>query len=189
MSLSIRASGRTAALLAAAAFSFTVAGPATEADGRLVAPGSECRGQQNVKAPEPRQEDAMRCLINFARDRAGAGELGAHRALERAAGRKAGDVKRCGLSHTACGHPADLYADRFGYTSGSFQWGENLAWERGKHGSARSILKAWLSSPPHRETMLRGSFDDLGLGLRRGGFAGHDNAAVWVLELGCRACT
>jgi uncharacterized protein YkwD len=135
------------------------------------------------------QEDAMLCLINYARGHAGAGGLDADGSLERAAGRKSGDVMRCGFSHTACGNPADLYANRYGYTSASsWQWGENLAWGDGDRGSAREILKAWLNSPPHRETMLRGSFEDAGIGLRRGRFSGRDEVGVWVLELGCHGC-
>jgi uncharacterized protein YkwD len=134
------------------------------------------------------QEDAMQCLINYARKQAAAGGVGSDRSLERAAGRKAGDVMDCGFSHTACGNPADLYAHRYGYTNGNWSWGENLAWGKGGHGSARSVLKSWLNSPPHRATMLRGSFDDLGLGLRRGKFGGRSNVAVWVLQLGCHGC-
>ena len=80
----------------------------------------------------------MRCLINFARNHSGAGDLGSSRPLERAAGQKAADVIRCGFSHTACGNPADLYARRYGYAgAGSWQWGENLAWGRGKRGTPR----------------------------------------------------
>jgi uncharacterized protein YkwD len=163
---------------------------ATQASAGLVAPRSECAGQANVHAPEHQQEKAMHCLINYARAHTGTGKVGSSHSLEQAAGQKSGDVMRCGFSHTACGKPADLYAQRYGYTSASsWQWGENLAWGRGKRGSARKILKAWLHSPPHRETMLRGSFDDAGIGLRRGGFNGHHNAAVWVLELGCHGCS
>ena len=75
---------------------------------------------------------------------------------------------RCGFSHTACGDPADLYARRYGYTSAS-ELGlgrEPRPVGRGKRGTARRVLKAWLNSPPHREAMLRGSFDDAGIGLR-----------------------
>ena len=169
-----------AAALIASAF---VATASAAAD--LVAPRSECAGQKNIKAPERLQEDAMRCLINYARRQAGAGTVSSNRSLEQASGHKAGDVINCGFSHTACGRPADLYARRFGYASGSWQWGENLGWGRGDSGSARDMLKAWLRSPPHHETMLHSSFDNLGIGLRRGRFAGHSNAAVWVLQLGC----
>jgi uncharacterized protein YkwD len=156
----------------------------------MVAPRSDCEGQTNAKAPESQQERAMRCLINHARAHTGAQSLGSSRSLERAAGQKSGDVMRCGFSHTACGRPADLYPRRFGYTAaGSWAWGENLAVGRGKRGSARKVLKAWLHSPPHREAMLRGSFDDAGIGLRRGRFSGHRDVAVWVLELGCHGCS
>ena len=110
------------------------------------------------------------------------------RALERAAGRKVGDLFDCGFSHTACGRSFDTYPKRFGYASGtSWKLGENLAWGRRDKGSARRVLKAWLRSPPHRATMLDGSFEDIGIGLRRGRFNGSSNAAVWVLEIGCEA--
>ena len=156
----------------------------------LLPPPSACNGQSNTGAAESQQEDAMRCLINHMRDNAGLGGLQANNSLERAAGRKVRDVFDCGFSHTACGNPADQWAKKFGYTSqtSSWQWGENLAWGAGKRGSARNVLQAWLNSPPHRATMMRGSFDDLGLGLRRGGFSGQGDAAVWVLQVGCRGC-
>ena len=159
------------------------------ADASLVAPKSKCDSQTDTKAPNKVQEKAMRCLINYARDHTGSHGLGSSKSLERAAGEKAGDVMRCGFSHTACGNPADLYARRYGYTeASSWQWGENLAWGRGGRGSARDIMQAWLNSPPHREAMLRGSFDDAGISVRKGGFNGHSNVAVWVLELGCHGC-
>ena len=169
--------------LALAVLSVMIAPASAEAD--LVAPRTSCPGQQNVHAPEPKQEQAMSCLIDHAR-----GRTGSHRALERAAGRKVGDVFRCGFSHTACGRPFDTYPKRYGYTSGTSGWklGENLAWGKGGNGSARQIFKAWLHSPPHRATMLNGAFEHIGLGLKRGSFNGSSKAAVWVLEIGCRGC-
>jgi uncharacterized protein YkwD len=136
------------------------------------------------------QEDAMRCLIHHARGVAGGGGSNSYRALERAAGRKAGDVFDCGFSHTACGRPADAYAKRYGYTSGvsSWKWGENLAWGKRGRGSARQILKAWLASSPHRATLLSKQFEHVGIGLKRGRFGGSSKSAVWVLQLGCRGC-
>ena len=156
----------------------------------LVAPGAECHGQQNVNAPEQRQEDGLRCLIAYARERAGLQRLGSQRALERSAGRKAGDVMDCGFDHTACGRPADKWAHVYGYSSGtrSWRWGENLAWGTAGRGSARNVFKAWLRSSAHRSTMFTGAFEHLGIGLKRGRFAGHSNTAVWVLQLGCRGC-
>ena len=127
----------------------------------------------------------MHCLIDHAR-----GSTASHSALEQAAGRKVGDIFDCGFSHTACGLAFDTYAKRYGYASGTSSWklGENLAWGKSKRGSARQIFKAWLDSPPHRATMLDGSFEDIGIGLKQGRFGGNSKAAVWVLTIGCRGC-
>jgi uncharacterized protein YkwD len=156
----------------------------------LVPSRSACPAAQNPSAPERAQEDAMQCLIRHVRERAGVRSLSSHRALERAAGRKTGDLMRCGFSHTACGNPPDAYARRYGYSSGtrSWSWGENLAWGRGKRGTARDVMGAWLRSPSHRSTLLRGSFEHFGLGLRRGRFSGSSHTGVWTLQLGCRGC-
>jgi uncharacterized protein YkwD len=180
---------RSVLLIGATALTCAAFG-ATQAQASLVAPGSACSGQKNANAPEPRQEDAMRCLIDYARDHSGVRDLDSNRKLEKAAGRKRKDVVECGFSHTACGRQADLWPHKFGYTSGVGSWslGENLAWGRGKRGTARMILKAWLDSPPHRSTMLAGSFEDVGIGLYRGSFSGGRNAGVWVLQVGCRGC-
>ena len=161
---------------------------AATAGARQIAPTSKCEGQADTEAPENVQEKAMRCLINYVRDNAGEGDLDSENSLDRAAKRKSGDVMDCGFSHTACGNPADLYPRRFGYMTGNFQWGENLAWGAGEEGSARDVVKAWLNSPPHREALLGGAYKDVGIGLRRGNFSGHDDAAVWVLEIGCHGC-
>lgn len=182
---------RTRGLIIGAAMVVLIAAvAAAQARADLVAPRSACDGQANRRAPEPRQEDAMRCLISYARDHAGVGHLSSNRKLEKAAGRKQRDVVDCGFSHTACGLQADLYPHLFGYTDGASGWafGENLAWGRGKRGTARNVLKAWLASPGHRETMLHGAFDDLGIGLYRGSFGGGSNVAVWVLQVGCTGC-
>ena len=174
--------------LACAVSMLAIAAPGASAD--LLAPRSACPGQQNIDATEHLQEDALRCLIAHARERAGVQRLGSNSSLERSAGRKAGDVMRCGFAHTACGNSADKWAHEYGYSSGTSSWrfGENLAWGRGKRGSARNVLEAWFRSSPHRATLFTGSFEHLGIGLRRGGFAGHRNASVWVLQVGCRGC-
>ena len=185
----LRNRARATALLGVAALAAILTISASPASAKLVAPPKKCPGQQNLKAPRPMQKKAMGCLINYARAHAGVGHVSGQNSLAKAAGRKAGDVMRCGFSHTACGIPADTYARRFGYMSApSWSWGENLAWGRGQLGTARNILKAWLNSPPHRETMLSGTFEHFGVGLKRGSFSGHGNAAVWALELGCHGC-
>ena len=126
----------------------------------------------------------MRCLIDQVRASAGAQALRSHRALERAAGGKVGDVVRCGFTHTACGNPADKWLRRTGYLSGgSWRWGENLARATGAKADPRSIVRAWLDSPPHRRILLADPFEHLGLGLKTTG-----RGAFWVLEVGCHGC-
>lgn len=155
------------------------------ASAKLLPSRSACPAQQNPKADERKQEDAMHCLLDGVRKRDGARKLRSHRALEKAAGSKVRDVSRCGFSHTACGRPADAYAREYGYMRGTsgWQWAENLAIGGGRRGSARQVAKAWLASPGHRANILRRSFEHLGIGLRR-----DDGTAVWVLQLGCRGC-
>ena len=122
----------------------------------------------------------MRCLINHARRRAGVGRVRSQGELGRAAGQKAGDIKRCGFSHTACGRPSDYWPKHTGYTSGeSWVVGENIAWGRGRRGSARHVMSRWLGSPSHREVLLMGRFEHSGLGLQTKGAI-----AFWALELG-----
>jgi hypothetical protein len=177
---------RALALAVGFALAIMLAGlPAAHARAGLVAPKAKCSGQANFRASEHDQEKALRCLINHARS-----NPRSHRALERAAGRKVGDIFDCGFSHTACSRPFDIYPQRFGYTSGTSGWrlGENLAWGKRKDGSARQIFKAWLNSPPHRSTMLNGAFEHMGVGLKIGRFAGQSHVAVWVLQMGCRGC-
>ena len=83
--------------------------PAT-AQGGIVASEASCPGQQNTHASERKQEHAMRCLIDHARS----ASTKSHRALERAAGRKVGDLFDCGFSHTACGRCPDPVCPRRG---------------------------------------------------------------------------
>ena len=140
-----------------------------------------CKGQKNAGASEREQERAARCLVDRVRAASGVRKLSTNRALQRAAGHKAGDLARCGFSHNACGRPADAWAKHFGYDSGNWRWGENLA--TGSRMSARDAIRSWLSSAPHRATLLGGSFEHVGVGLERSG-----GSYYWVLEVGCHGC-
>ena len=105
----------------------------------------------------------MRCLLNYARNARGRRVLGASRSLERAAGRKVRRRDALRLQPHGLRQPGrPLRPPLRLHLGGSWAWGENLAGGRGKQGTARKVLKAWLNSPPHREAMLRGSFDDAG---------------------------
>jgi uncharacterized protein YkwD len=56
--------------------------------------------------------------------------------------------------------------------------GENLAWGAGSAADARSIVRMWLSSPPHRANLLRPGFRRIGVGAVVGAFAGYADVRV-----------
>ena len=57
-------------------------------------------------------------------------------------------------------------------------FGENLAWATGEQARARSIVRAWMASPAHRDNLLRPGWQRIGIGSRIGTFLGYDGATV-----------
>jgi uncharacterized protein YkwD len=152
----------------------------------LSAPVDTCNGADDLNASIAVQEQAMECLINFARQQAGLPKLTDSRRLDGSADNKAGDILRCNqFSHEACGRDFLFWFRRAGYLSGRCWWaGENLAWGTGSLGTARSIVRAWLHSPAHRSNMLGGEYSEFGISLRFGSLAGAADAHVWVNHFG-----
>jgi uncharacterized protein YkwD len=170
------------ATLLAAAFAPTAGAMDLE---RLIAPASACAGQNDADAPIAAQEQTMRCLANYARDRIGMGSLGEAVDLDRSARDKSGDILRCdSFSHYACGRDFTYWMQRVGYTSAScWRAGENIAWGTGNLGSPSEIFRAWMHSPEHRENIL-GDYSQIGIGLEVGGLAGHSDVHVWTQHFG-----
>ena len=56
--------------------------------------------------------------------------------------------------------------------------GETIAWGVGTDGTAASILRMWLTSPPHRATLLRRGFRRIGVGIAIGTMGGLPGATV-----------
>lgn len=152
---------------------------------RLIAPASACPNQADSEAPAAVQVQAMRCLTNFARERTGLHGIGAAPALDLSAAHKSADILRCdSFSHEACGRDFTYWMQRSGYLDGGcWRAGENIAWGTGELGSVRSIFRAWIHSPGHRENIL-GSYGQIGVGLRTGGLDGYSGAHVWTQEFG-----
>jgi uncharacterized protein YkwD len=76
-----------------------------------------------------------------------------------------------------------------GYLSGVGTWavGENIAWGSYNLSTPRSIVRAWMHSPPHRESMLSSRFRDIGIGITNGApVAGVDRAAIYATDFGTR---
>lgn len=157
---------------------------------RLMASPQACPGQDDPSSPVEEQEQAMRCLTDFARSRAGLRPLGQAAELNRSADEKSTDVLRCdSFSHFACGRDFTYWMQREGYIRRAcFRAAENLAWGIGERASVRSIFQAWLASPGHRGNIL-GSYGELGIGLEVGTLAGRRQAHVWTQHFGSRCGT
>ncbi len=152
---------------------------------RLIAPTEVCADQTDLGAPVAVQEQAMRCMSNFARERMGMGQLGDAADLDRSARDKSSDILRCNsFSHYACGRLFTYWMQRVGYIPAQcWRAGENIAWGTGDLGTVRSIFRAWIHSPEHRENIL-GPYGQIGVGLVVGSLEGHSNVHVWTQHFG-----
>jgi uncharacterized protein YkwD len=158
---------------------------APSAAGQLIAPSTACPGWEDLAAAAVSQEQAMECMVNFARREAGLGELSDAADLGRSAADKALDILRCdSFSHFACGREFTYWMQESGYISTPcWHVGENLAWGTGEYGSVRSIFQAWMRSPDHRANIL-GQYDETGVSLRVGALEGQPDTHVWTEHFG-----
>ncbi len=154
----------------------------------LIAPASACPNQSDPAAESAAQVEAMHCMTNFARERAGKLALARATTLDRAARGKSGDILSCDrFDHEACGREFTYWFEQVGYGGGCTALGENIAYGTGSLGSVRRIFSSWIHSPGHRANVL-GPYADLGVGLRVGDLEGNPGAHVWTQEFGSRRC-
>jgi uncharacterized protein YkwD len=150
----------------------------------LLASPASCPGQSDPSAPAVVREEAMICMTNFARAAFGLEPLSEVKELDDSALAKAGDVLRCGFSHFACDREFTFWIRAAGYIGEScWRAGENLAWGAGEYGSVRSIFRAWMDSPTHRQNLL-GDYEHVGVGVLSGDLEGHAGAQVWAAHFG-----
>lgn len=176
---------RLSLLLAVASLAgLAVASSAVGAEGRLIAPTTVC-ASQGLDAPAEAQESAMLCMTDYARAQSGQVDLAPAPELDQSAGDKGADILRCdSFSHFACGREFTYWMRQTGYISSQcWRVGENLAWGNGSYGTVRSIFRAWMSSPGHRENIL-GNFTQIGISLRVGTLAGQPQTHVWAQHFG-----
>jgi uncharacterized protein YkwD len=179
---------RKLALLLPAALALLIALTAASAGAAgLVAPTSVCPDQERLDAPAAAQEQAMLCMTNYARQQSGEAGLEEAAPLVESARDKARDILACdSFSHTACGREFSYWMRETGYMSVEcWRVGENLAWGAGEFGSVRSIFRAWMRSPEHRENILA-DFDQTGIDLRTGTLGGSAGTHVWAQHFGSR---
>jgi uncharacterized protein YkwD len=168
--------------IAIALFVLAIAVPSAGAS--LIAPVSICPDQARP-ASVMAQQQAMRCMTDFARSRAGLGALADSPQLDLSSEDKGADVLRCdSFSHTACDREFTYWMQQVGYLSEScWHVGENLAWGVGAFGSVRSIFRAWMRSPEHRRNIL-GDYEVLGLNRQVGELEGQVDTVVWTAHFG-----
>lgn len=164
--------------------SLAIASSAAAAGGGLIAPTAVCAGQ-GLDAPAEAQESTMLCMTNYARAQAGQAVLVPAPELDQSADDKSADILRCdSFSHFACGREFTYWMRQTGYISSQcWRVGENLAWGNGSYGTVRSIFRAWMSSPGHRENIL-GNFTQIGISLRVGTLTGQSQTHVWAQHFG-----
>lgn len=161
---------------------FLIVAPGASAS--LIAPAAACPDQTGA-APPAAQEQAMRCMTDFARSRAGLGAVADSPQLDLSSEEKGADVLRCdSFSHTACGREFTYWMQQAGYLSETcWHVGENLAWGVGSYGTVRSIFRAWMRSPEHRHNIL-GDYEALGLNRQVGELEGQADTVLWTAHFG-----
>jgi uncharacterized protein YkwD len=187
IALAIMVATASSALATGVRYQRTVArsDPPAQSSSSLIAPATICPNQANPAASPDAQLQSMRCMTDFARTRAGLGELDDSPQLDLSAEEKAADVLRCdSFSHTACDRDFTYWIRQSGYLSEScWHVGENLAWGTGTYGTVRSIFQAWMRSPAHRHNIL-GEYSDLGLSLQAGELGGLGGVDIWAAHFG-----
>jgi uncharacterized protein YkwD len=155
------------------------------AAGPLIAPPASCPGQEDLDATAEAQEQAMRCMVDYARRQAGLGELTDVEALDVSAREKAHDIIACdSFSHFACEREFTYWIEATGYMSTPcWHVGENLAWGTGEYGTVRSIFQAWMRSPDHRKNIL-GDYLETGVSVQVGTLGGQPGTRVWAQHFG-----
>lgn len=170
----------------------TAPAKASNAGSGMIAPTSSCPGQSSLDASIQAQQQTMLCMTEFARARAGLLGFTPAAELESSANGKAGDILRCDdFSHYACGREFTYWMVQSSYLSVEcWRAGENLAWGSGEEGTVRSIFRAWMRSPGHRQNIL-GDFDQIGISLQVGKLDGLPGTHVWTQHFGtkCDALT
>jgi uncharacterized protein YkwD len=151
----------------------------------LIAPPGACLNQTTLTASAPDQEEAMRCMTDFARRQAGLTSLAEAEALDVSAREKTLDILRCdSFSHFACGRDFTYWMQETGYTAAScWRAGENLAWGVDRQGTVRSIFRALMRSSSHRRNIL-GDYSQIGVGVEVGTLSGRPGTFVWTQHFG-----
>lgn len=115
---------------------------------------------------------ATLCLMNYERRRRGLRRLRLNSLLDLASIRHSRDMEsRNYFAHDSLSGAS--FTDRVrrtGYFRGVSRWraGENIAWGSGSFSTPKSIVRAWMNSPPHRRNLLSSVYVEVGVGVDPG---------------------
>ncbi len=170
-----------ALLLALAA----LAGPAS-------AGAADCQGADVRPAADnlPQIAQATLCLINAERASSGLGAVKEQAQLTAAST----DFSALMVSEHFFAHVSpdgSQLTDRLtkaGYLGGPGSWivGENIAWGESYLATPANIVKAWMNSPPHRANILKGDYEEIGLGIVTGTPNTPHPGATYTTDFGQR---
>lgn len=141
-------------------------------------------------ANRPAIRAAVLCLHNEIRSDHGLTQLEANAKLRRAARGHSDDmVNGSFFAHT--GPSGATLSDRLRsvrYIRGDRPCvsGENIAWATGILATPAAIMNAWMASPGHRANILRGSYRELGIGIRTGTPTNGADGATYTADFGAR---
>ena len=141
-----------------------------------------CPGARRAKGTRARRA-AIACLVNHSRHAAGLRGFRSSRPLARAARSHARDMVRARyFAHQRSGGPSlSQRARRAGVRARSL--GEAIAYGCGSAGTAASIVRSWLNSPPHRAILLSRDLGRVGIGVAgRSPVACGGRGATFVLD-------
>jgi uncharacterized protein YkwD len=147
-------------------------------------------GQRPTAATLGRAAAATACLLDARRSAHGLRALRTNRALARAArAHSRRMVARRYFAHVDPGGagPAQRVAAT-GYLGAAQTWAvaETIAWGSGPAATPAAIVRGWMHSPPHRQTILDARLRDVGVGVVRGSPAGLGRAATVTADFGSR---
>jgi uncharacterized protein YkwD len=119
------------------------------------------------------QEQSLLQAVNHARTVHGAPPLRVGVRLQTAARAHSREMARTGaFTH------GDWYRRLRRHGIRASTMGETIAWGVGTGGTAASLVRMWLASPPHRATLLRRGFRRIGVGVAIGTMDGFSGATV-----------
>lgn len=77
----------------------------------------------------------------------------------------------------------------FGYVTegyGFWKVGGNIAFGNYSKGEPDHIFEGWMNSPPHRENILEGDFEQIGIGTAAGTYKTYEETVMYTADFGVR---